>query len=888
MEEIYEKLNIELQPFLGNMNSSNKNAVVKDYISVLRNKLKEFHNSGLGGYDFAVIMSDYIDLLLERLFALSVSERDTTSALVAIGGYGRGELNAYSDIDLLFLYKDTLSEGFQNNMLYPLWDTRLDVGHSSRTVDECIEDAKEDYTFLTSLMDQRFIAGNFNLFDELHNKFCNMVRSSAEKFFNEREQELYARRMKYSTPVYTLEPNIKEGPGGLRDVHNMLWLTRLFIDIADITEFKRSPFFDADMYEQFIKNYNILMRLRNEMHFLSGSKNDRLTLEVQKHLSIFSGYENDEDILGVEKFLGNFFETTHQIAELVDDYIRYLKETYIIPKTTETTSYIGEYYAVKQKQLSLKDTYQDLFSNKPEELINVFKILINNELKPTIALKNTIKKEIAKLQEHGHIDILFPAFLTLFEEKNLSRLLFLMNDYGILGSIITEFKQIANRIQYDMYHIYTVGIHSIKTVEEIEKIRDGDKDGFLKSLYNQVKNKTVLLLAALLHDIGKGHGKDHARKGSEIAYNIATRLGLQQTDAELVSFLVRNHLILSDTAQRRDINDEKLIYEFAKLIKRRENLKMLYILTVADLRAVSLNVWTEWKGELINELYKRTEEALEQGLDMARLTTEKYQIVRQQVKEELKHIAEESIIEEFLDGFKPRYFTTYSIQEILEHFNLINQFKSDGLLAVTWSVQQQFGYTKLNVCTTDRPGIFSIIAGVLSSTGANIMDANISIRKDGIIIDVFRVEDADKLHPYPEYKLQKFISDLRGCLSGNVTVESLLSARFKPSILKEKVLNKQPTEIIINDDVSDIYTLIEIYTQDRQKLLYDITSTISKFGLNIVVAKITTRVDQVADIFYVEKIGGGKPTSSQNIEELVSALKVVIDKGSDIQIDEHR
>ncbi len=263
---------------------------------------------------------------------------------------------------------------------------------------------------------------------------------------------------------------------------------------------------------------------------------------------------------------------------------------------------------------------------------------------------------------------------------------------------------------------------------------------------------------------------------------------------------------------------------------------------------------------------------------MARLTTEKYHIAKEQVKTDLKGIADNSIIDEFLDGFKSRYFTTYSPQEIRGHFDLINQFKTDGILAVAGTVNQQHGYTKISVCTTDRPGIFSIIAGVLSSTGANIMDANISVRKDGIIIDVFRVEDVDRLHPYPEYKLQKFINDLKECLSGKITVESLLSARFKPSILKDKVINKQPTEIIVNDEVSDIYTLIEIYTQDRQRLLYDITRTLSKFDLNIVVAKITTRVDQVADIFYVEKIGGGKISGTQDTEALVSELRSIIDK----------
>ena len=877
-DNINEQLNNELMPLLKSITNTNKNLVVKNYIITLRSLLNEFHKSGLGGYDFAVIFSDYLDLLMERLYALSGTNQNAAYTLVAIGGYGRDELNAYSDIDLLFLYQDTLSEGFQNSMLYPLWDTKLEIGHSSRTVDECIEDAKSDYTFLTSLMDQRFIAGNFGLFDSLHTQLCGLVRGSPQIFFQEREQELYARRAKYSTPVYTLEPNIKEGPGGLRDVHTMLWLTRLFMDIPDITEFRKSPFFDSDTYEQFIHNYNILMRLRNEMHFLSGSKNDRLTLEVQKHLSTFSGYENEEDVLGVEKFLGNFYETTHRIAELADDYIRYLKERYILPGSTENTEFIGEYYMIVHKQLMLKTGSTDIYERKPGELIHTFQTLVDHDVKPAIALKNTIKKEAFRLQEEERIGALFPSFMSLFESNNLSKILFLMNDYGILGILINEFKAIANRIQYDMYHIYTVGIHSIKTVEEIEKIRDGNNDKLLKSLYEQVKNRTVLLLAAFLHDIGKGHGKDHARKGSEMAYNIAIRLGVPEADAELVSFLVRNHLILSDTAQRRDINDEKLIYEFSKLVKRRENLKMLYLLTVADLRAVSSIVWTEWKGALINELYKRSEEALEQGLDMARLTTEKYHIAKEQVKTDLKGIADNSIIDEFLDGFKSRYFTTYSPQEIREHFDLINQFKTDGILAVAGTVNPQHGYTKISVCTTDRPGIFSIIAGVLSSTGANIMDANISVRKDGIIIDVFRVEDVDKLHPYPEYKLQKFINDLKECLSGKIAVESLLSARFKPSILKDKVINKQPTEIIVNDEVSDIYTLIEIYTQDRQRLLYDITRTLSKFDLNIVVAKITTRVDQVADIFYVEKIGGGKISGTRDTETLVSELRSIIDK----------
>ncbi len=882
-DTINGKLNAGLSPLLKSITNANKNVVVKDYIGSLRLILNDFHKSGLGGYDFAVIFSDYIDLLLERLYALSGSGPETPSTLVAIGGYGRGELNAYSDIDLLFLYKDTLSEGFQNSMLYPLWDTKLEIGHSSRTVDECIEDAADDPTFLTSLMDQRFIAGNFSLFDSLHTQFCTMVRTSAPRFFQEREQELSRRRTKYSTPVYTLEPNIKEGPGGLRDVNTMLWLTRLFTDIADITEFKQSAFFDADTYDQFIANYNILMRMRNEMHFVSASKNDRLTLEVQKHLSTFLGYENEEDVLGVEKFLSNFYETTHRIAELADDYIRYLKETRILPGSTEAAEPRGDSYQISHRQLMLRPEYADLFRRRPGEVIHTFELLADEDIKPAIALKNALKKETFRLGEEGQIDLLYPEFLSLFGKSNLSRILFLMHDYGVLGSVIREFTAISNRIQYDMYHVYTVGVHSIKTVEEIEKIRDGDGNGndkFLQSLYTQVKNKTVLLLAAFLHDIGKGHGKDHARKGSEIAYNIALRLGVPETDAEMVSFLVRNHLILSDTAQRRDTNDEKLIYEFSKLVRRRENLKMLYLLTVGDLRAVSSNVWTEWKGSLINELYKRSEEALEQGLDMARLTTEKYQVAKEKVKAQLQGSADNSIVDEFLDGFKSRYFTTYSTQEILEHFDLINRFKTDRSLAVSGTVHQQHGYTKISVCTTDQPGIFSAIAGVLSSTGANIMDANISVRKDGIVIDVFRVEDVDKLHPYPEYKLQRFVNDLKECLSGKTTVESLLSARFKPSILKDKFINRQPTEIIVNDEVSDIYTLIEIYTQDRQRLLYDITRTISGFDLNIVVAKITTRVDQVADIFYVEKIGGGKITNAQDRETLVAELHAVIDKDS--------
>ncbi len=723
ISDIKARLDKGLRPLLDGIDASNRHLTAQDYVTALRAILNEYHKSGLGGYDFAVVFSDYMDLLLRALYALSAFNRDDAFTLVAVGGYGRGELNAYSDIDLLFLYKDTLSEGFQNSILYPLWDTKLEIGHSSRTVDECIDDAALDPTLLTSLMDQRYLAGNRGLFDALHERLYAMVRSTPADFFHAREKELSLRRIKYSTPVYTLEPNIKEGPGGLRDVHCMLWLTRLFSDVSVITQFRDSPFFDADTYARFIDGYNVLMRLRNEMHFLSGSKNDRLTLDVQKHLSTFLGYENEEEVLGVEKFLSDFYEIAHRIAGLTDDYVRYLKETHIISGSTEPERTVETYYRVRHNQMTLAPEHADVYAAHPEELINTFVLLVEQDVKPGIGLKNGIRKAVSGLQEDGRIGVLFPAFLALFQKNNLSKILFLMNDYDVLGAVIPAFKTIAYRVQYDMYHIYTVGIHSIKTVEEIEKITDGGEgtDRFLQSLYRKVRNKPVLLLAAFLHDIGKGHGKDHARRGSEMAYEIATGLGMPRADAELVSFIVRNHLVLSDTAQRRDINDEKLIYEFSKLVKRRENLKMLYLLTVADLRAVSSSVWSEWKGSLIHELYMRSEEALEQGLDMARLTTEKYQLTREMARERLRGKADDSIIDEFLDGFKSRYFTTYSIQEIVEHFDLINRLKADGLLSVSGTVNAQLGYTKISVCTTDRPGIFSVIAGVLSATGANII-----------------------------------------------------------------------------------------------------------------------------------------------------------------------
>jgi len=878
IDTIREKLDYLLLPFINSANDSNKDLITRDYVTTLRRELYHYHKEGLGGYDFAVIFCNYIDRLIKTLYRFTSGIPNNTVAVVAVGGYGRGELNAHSDIDLLFLYQDTISEGFQNNILYPLWDIKLELGHSSRTVNECLDDADNDYMLLTSLMDHRYLAGNYDLYMSFHERFCEMIKNRANKLFYERENEMYERRKKYSAPVYMLEPHIKEGAGSLRDVHNMLWLTQLFTDITNIMDLRNSDFFNSDTYDQFMSNYNILMRLRNEMHFLNNSKNDRLTLEVQKHLSVFSGYENEEDLLGVEKFLSDYYEITHNIAELANDYIWYLKEKYIIPTAKEETRRIGEYYRISHKHLLLQENCTDIYEKHPEEIINTFRILADNDLIPAKTLKDIVKKEVTLLQTEGLLEKVFPAFLALFSRNKLSKTLYLMHDYGILSILIEEFKAISYRVQYDMYHIYTVGTHSIKTVEETEKIGDGVVGYFLQSLYQQTKNKTVLMLAAFLHDIGKGHGKDHSRKGSEIAYNIVLRLGVSETDAELISFFVRNHLVLSDTAQRSDINDEKLIYDFSKLIKNRENLKMLYILTVADLRAVSSTVWTEWKGALLNDLYKRSEEALEQGLDMAKLTTEKYQYARAQIKQFLKDKVDGSIIEEFLDGFKIRYFTAYSPQEILEHFDLINKYKTDGVLSVTGKINSQLAYTKISVCTTDRPGLFSVIAGVLLANRANIMDANISVRTDGIIIDVFRVSDMDKLHAYSEHRLQKFTDELRDCLLNKITVEALLSAGFKPSILKEKIINKQPTEITVNEDASDIYTLLEIYTHDRQRLLYDITSTISMFNLNIVVAKITTRIDQVADIFYLERIGGGKIANAADAERLISALTFITDK----------
>ncbi|MCL4478970.1 MAG: [protein-PII] uridylyltransferase [Deltaproteobacteria bacterium] len=876
--DIREQLDKLLLPLIGSITGSNRNMVTKEFISTLRGKLREAHNSGLGGYEFSVIFSDFIDGLMKALFALSNNRLPENTAVLALGGYGRSELNAYSDIDLLFLYKDMLSEAFQNSILYPLWDTKIEIGHSSRTVDECIEDAESDPTILTSLMDIRFIAGDYRLYESLHMRFLKLVRAGAYTFFTDREKEISKRREKYSNSVYTLEPNIKEGPGGLRDVHNMVWLTKLFNDITSIKDLKTIPFFDRESYEQFMSSYNLLMRIRNENHFESNVKNDRLTLDMQKHLSDFLHYENEEDILGVEKFLSDFYGVMHQIQEVVDDYIKYLRNVNFNKSGEQEIKNIGSSYIVKNDQLMFEDNHPEFYLKHPEEIISTFKILAYNNLSADIALKNAIKRALTKLEQDDELDRIYPYFLKIFAEKSSAKILRMMNNYGVLCIIIREFKTIAFRVQYDMYHIYTVGTHSIKAIEQIEKIPNDDEDPFTESIYNQIKNKQILMLAAFLHDIGKGHGKDHARKGSEIAHRIVLRLGISPTDADLVAFLVRNHLILSDTAQRRDLNDEKLIYEFSSLVKRRENLKMLYILTIADLKAVAPGVWTEWKGSLIKELFKKSEEALEQGLDMARLTTERYIRVREEVTKILLSTIDSGMIDEFLDGFRPRYFTSYSSQEIVEHFGLIVKFKMDGSLSVASMVNSQLGYTKISVCTADKPGLFATIAGVLTANGANIMDANIMVRTDGIVIDVFRVEDLDKIHPFAEYKFDKFKNDLRECLSGKSNVDILMTQRFKPSILKEKVINKLPTEIIVNEDVSDIYTLVEIYTQDRQGLLYDITSTISKLSLNIAIAKVTTRVDQVADIFYLEKINGGKTLNKKETENLVYELTHVIDK----------
>lgn len=865
------------------------------YVERARSLLQERHRAGATGHEIVSAYTTLIDRLIVRIaevasqdYSLRYPSLDPRCALVAQGGYGRAELNPQSDIDLLFLYHWKVTpyvEAVAEKVLYTLWDAGLTVGHATRGITESMRMASKDMKIRTSLLDARFLCGDEALYAEFDKSVGDyLTTKNGEQFIREKLAESEDRHERYGGSVYLLEPDVKESEGGLRDIHTALWIGKMKLRIRAVDDFARHGVIQAADLEALKSARDFLWRVRNELHFHSKKHQDQLTFEEQEIVAQSLGFRDNGKVKGVEAFMRRYYLEASEISRISTLIIHRLTE----PSEPPQWQWRGRAAGVAGTEVrpgvalsrrTLWVTDPSVFSAQPETLIAIFADAEKHKAELSHETRELVRQHLSFIDENFRRSAKVNAVLLeiLRYKERVYETLSEMHRVGLLGALIPEFGRLLCMALHDLYHIYTVDQHSLRLVKELERLKAGelrDQLPLLTQLARETEKIEILYLGSMFHDIGKGLGGGHSEKGRDIARRIAERVGLNVDDTAQLEFLVLHHLQYAHTAFRRDIEDEKLVRDFAKTMGNASNLQMLYLLTYADMKSVGPQVWNHWKSSLLEQLYLSSLQVLEEmekGEAPSEDRLSRIRRIEERVERQLSARHPPQRIRAFLDAMPERYFLTTPEDEVPGHFELIEQFKDQLYVsAVRHFPDREF--SEIAICTTDRPGLFANIAGVFAAMGLDILGARIITRKDGLILDVFRISHMNMPDAVmkPE-KWDRVRALLEGVLAGEIDVARAVEQSEKPSLFKRRA-PKVPTAIQIDNHASEDFTIVEVYTQDRIGVLFTITHTLHRLGLSIHLAKISTNVDQVADVFYVADEQGRKIADAGRLEAIRRGL----------------
>ncbi|MSN24548.1 MAG: [protein-PII] uridylyltransferase [Geobacter sp.] len=866
----------------------------KNFLAFYRDEIKKLHDAGASGNEVTHLICDMMDELNNKLFRSIIYDLAGGDAmlehitLVAVGGYGRGELNPFSDIDIMFLHDGTLPpqtvEDIAQKLLYFLWDMRLEVGYSVRVIADCVEMAASDGTVKTALMDARFLSGSRQLYDNLHKViFTQILAKSSDKFIKEKISDMKARRDKYGSTVYLLEPNLKEGEGGLRDLQTAIWVARVKYKFSELRELIIKGILMDDELELYDAALDYLWRIRNELHYFSGRKNDQLNFDAQVHLAAFMGYKDRGRTLAVEDFMRDYYRHANKVEHFTSSLVS--RCIWRDEGAMKILGYfvrrpVGDGCFVLKGELVIPD--ESVIDKNPTVLMRIFELAQKHGVALNVRVKGAIRKNLHlindKFRRNREVN---NSFLNILRaSKDVAETLRLMHHLEFLNHYIPELEHIYCKVQHDMYHIYTVDIHTLFAVEQTEKMLNGELKAKMPvpcEVAAQIGKPELLLLAVLFHDIGKGEGGGHAEKGAAMIPTIARRMGLSRESSERLAFLVRQHLLFAHISQRRDLNDEKMIAQFARQMETSENLKMLYLLTVADVRAVGADVWTNWKASLFQELYEKAFSILDRGEFQQETSSDRVKSIIKKVAEMLGDDFPATEIREELRAMPVRLLLSNTPQLISEHVRMLLGQEENGIL-MRVAHQPESGYSEFTICAHDMPGLFSRITGVMAANGVNILGAQINTSKNGKVLDILQVNSPQGMLITDDHRWQKVQEDMRLVIRGEAWVADLVAKRQRPTLLTSRPAPRFATMVDIDNEVSESYTVIDIYAHDKVGLLYLISSTLTELGLYIGVSKISTKVDQVADVFYVRDIFGHKITAEEKLNEIRGKLITAIDE----------
>ncbi len=833
------------------------------------------------------------DVATTYVYPLSNPTPEETLSLLAVGGYGRGELAPYSDVDLLFLfpYKQTSwCEQIIEYCLYLLWDLGLKVGHSTRTPDECIRLAKQDITIQTALLEARYVWGDQALATELRTKFLkDVVAGNSKPFIEAKLHERDERHDRYGNSRYVVEPNIKEGKGGLRDIQTLFWIAKHLYSTTNISEMLAQGAFTEAERRRFTKASNFLRTVRCHLHYLTDRPEERITFDVQQELSARLGYKDHAGSLGVERFMKHYFLVAKDVGDLTRIFCANLeaeqqkKNRLPIPRFGLLRRKIKG-FMVEGGRLDFAS--ESDFIEDPVKILGLFHLAQKKglDVHPNAlrVIRQNLKLINRKLRLNPEANRLFLEMLT--SRKDPETTLRWLSEAGVFGRFIPDFGRVIAQMQHDMYHVYTVDEHTIRAIGILAQIEAGllaDEHPLSHKIMPKILSRNVLYVAVLLHDIAKGRGGDHSILGAEVAEKLCPRLGLSASETETVAWLVRYHLLFSNVAFKRDIADPKTVSDFVQTVQSPERLKLLLVLTVVDIRAVGPNVWNGWKGQLLRELYYASETALTGGhVSEGRSDRARHK------KEALRALLTDWSVEEqdkHFDRFYESYWVATSTETQVLHAELVKKADAGGdSLTIEANSDPFRSVTEITIYTGDHPGLFARIAAAMSLSGANFVDAKIHTMTDGMALDTFVVQDNDGDVYDQGGRMAKFRAAIEDTLSGKLKAHLELEKRRKSALPSRTRVFKAEPSVLVNNVASNIHTVIEVRGRDREGLLADLTRTMFQLSLTIASAHISTFGERVVDVFYVKDMFGLKITNKvkiKNIErKLIKALEGADDK----------
>lgn len=850
---------------------------VRRYLEAGRAHLARLHETVASGERVNTAHSDLIDLLIRRLFRLSEEgyfaeggEGPSDVCVVAVGGYARREMSIHSDVDLLFLYRDRITPhvaAVAERLQRWLWDAQVTVGGATRTIGETIALAVSDASVATSVLAPRHLAGSGVLYHQFLELARRKLLEKPERFVGDLARGVAERHTRFGDTLYLLQPNVKEGAGGLRDYHAACWVMQASGAFArDRDELLHQGLLTEEELSDLSAALDFIWRVRNELHLSEGRKNDQLSFERQESMAeIFVAPGRDEDHdLPVERFMGEYYRHARTVRTCSDLVIEQCLARVRPAPSRRRVIAVEQGLRIADGQLEIPHARQ--LRENPVLLLEVFAIAQAHDVPLTRKALRLVRENLSLCDDAFRskpeaVD----AFLRIVRAPHrVTRSLIAMNEVGLLARFLPEWEQIVCRWQQVVYHTYTVDVHSIFLVEELRRLYKGDyarELPALTGLIRDVPDLTAVYLGSLFHDIGKGLGGDHSPKGAVRARACMERMGLDPDLISRVVFLVEQHLVMSHLAQRRDLSDARLIVEFARLVGDRTNLRNLYLLTVADVRASSKRAWTDWKGSLLRELFERTSEFLETGDDdpqrAALLIERRVETRRRAAAADLRAKgADAAWVHEWFDSMPRRYFIAHSPSQIVRHAQVAMRYdRAQPLATAVRSFRGDF--TELILLTRDVHGLFSSVAGVISAHHINILGAYVYTTKDGLALEIYRLSTPPGGEDEHAIVWEELCASLASVLRGERSVDEIMRRRGRPVRAMPRPWRK-PESVSIGNEESDFYTIVDVAANDRLGLLHDLTRVIADHDLEIYISKASSVLDQVADTFYLKDREGRK------------------------------